>query len=821
MDRRTDKATESEAHTYALNAQQLKKKCDPTSPHLVIKDGDANEAPGPVGQKRAVEALQFGLDVRYKGYNIFVSGPPGSGKTSMTLQLIRERATHEPEPQDLCYIYNFDEPHRPIPLHLSTGKGDRFARRVHKTIAGLARSIFQVLNEEHFQARVEAISVQAEQQKSVLFDQLSGVAEKYNLRVEMDEEQLVVVPLENGEPIDSEVYDDLSSEEQDDIQVRAEKFQDESASLIHAQRALELEIEETLSALEREAIKDLVQDTFVRLKKSFSKEGKELRSYLDGMKAHVLEHYKELMRSGVDLSDEDSGPQLDDSEDLPIPYQVNVLVSHSKSKGAPIEVELEPTLAHIFGYLEYRDTEEGLSTDHMVLHAGALHRANGGYLILQAADLIRSPELWSRLKRALRHREIRFHDYSLDPDKPRIYGSMRPKSTPMNQKLVLIGSLESHYQLMVEDEDFDRIFKIKAQFESWMPRDEKHELEYARFLHHVGKEEGFLPISQGGLARMIEEGSREVESQDRISTSITTCLDLLCEADYWSRQEEKEIIEVSDIERALSFRDYRHDSIARNIIESIQKGELLIETDGWELGQVNGLLVYVSQDYSFGVPTKITARTYAGDKGIINIDREASLSGAIHDKGSMILVGLLGGMWGQDQPLRFNASITFEQLYGDVEGDSASCAAFYALLSSLSRTPIYQGIAVTGSINQQGLMQPIGSVNAKIEGMFTICKMRGLTGKQGVIIPIQNVPHLMLKDEVIEAVENGQFNIWAIRHVYEGIDILMHTEESVHEGLSQWNSKAESDLKERAIFKRVQKRIKNFHDVMQKEDGTM
>jgi predicted ATP-dependent protease len=448
----------------------------------------------------------------------------------------------------------------------------------------------------------------------------------------------------------------------------------------------------------------------------------------------------------------------------------------------------------------------------MSLHAGALHRANGGYLILQAAELIRSPEAWQSLKRALRHREIRFHDFSLDPDKPRIYGSLRPKNTPMDQKLVLIGSVESYYRLMLEDEDFDRIFKIKAEFESWMPRDEEHELEFARFLRRVSEEEGFLPLHNSALARMIDEGSREVESQERMSTSITASLDLLCEADYWCRQEDRKEIRGEDIERALNGRESRHDSIARNIIESIEKGELLIDTDGWDVGQINGLLVYITQDHSFGVPTKITARTYAGKDGVINIDREAQLSGAIHDKSSMILVGLIGGLWGQNQPLHFNASITFEQLYGDIEGDSASCAEFYALLSSLSNTPIYQGIAVTGSINQQGLMQPIGSVNAKIEGMFKICKMRGLTGHQGVIIPEQNVNHLMLSDEVLEAVEAGTFHIWSIRHVYEGIDILMKSTMEPEENGTESKELVTLSEETKEIFGRVTDRINNFYD---------
>lgn len=466
-------------------------------------------------------------------------------------------------------------------------------------------------------------------------------------------------------------------------------------------------------------------------------------------------------------------------------------------------VEKEPTLPHIFGYIEYQETSLGLATDHTLLRPGSLHRANGGYLILQANDLLRSADVWSNFKRALRHREVRMQDPHADPEKPRLYGTVRPLEIPLDLKVILIGSAESYYQLVSQDEDFDRIFKVKAEFEAWVPRDDQHEREYGLFVQRICQEESLLSPDISAIALMIEESSRDIESKHRLSTSVSSAMDLMCEADYWTRQEHRNKITADDIKKALQFREYRHQSVERNIIELIDKHEILIDTDGDLVGQVNALLVYISHDFSFGLPNKITARTYVGKHGVINIDREAQLSGAIHDKGSMILIGLLGSLWGQQHPLHFNASITFEQLYGEIEGDSASCAEFYALLSSLAQHPIYQGIAVTGSINQLGLLQPIGSVNAKIEGMFKICKMRGLTRKQGVIIPIQNVDHLMLKDEVIEAVKEGMFHIWPIQHISEGVQILM--------GIPAGDRQEDGTWPKDTLFDKVQQRISHLY----------
>ncbi|MEM1008324.1 MAG: AAA family ATPase, partial [Myxococcota bacterium] len=529
-----------------------------------------------------------------------------------------------------------------------------------------------------------------------------------------------------------------------------------------------------------------------------------LGRYLQAMHEYVLENYRELVmgvaKNGETLSELRG---IRESE-LPTEYRVNVLVSH-KHDSAPVEFEKEPSLPHLFGYLEYKDTHQGLDADHMMIRAGSLHRANGGYLIVQAEELLGSLEIWHAFKRALRHREIRMPDLWNDPEKPRIQGVLRPMEVPTNLKVMLIGSAESYFALMSEDEDFRRIFKVKAEFESWVSWDQQHELSLIRMLRRIAEEEGLLSLEYSAIARLIEEAARDVESQSKLSTSIANRIDLLCEADHWARERNAESLGAEDIEKALSFRNYRNESLERDFLESIDSGEVLIETSGEAIGQINGLLVYSAIDHHFGIPTKITAQTYAGREGVVNIGREANLSGYIHDKGAMILVGFLGGLCSQQTPLCLNASVTFEQIYGEVEGDSASCAELYALLSSLSRIPVHQGIAVTGSMNQRGEVQPIGEVNRKIEGMFALCKKRGLTGQQGVIIPFQNAQHLMLRENVIEAVRQGLFHIWAIRHVREGIPILMGKSGGARDPAGRWTPDS--------VLDRVQDRLDHLASV--------
>ncbi len=792
----------------ALPAAKLRRRVDPARLEELERTITVPVDADLVGQGRAVDALSFGLDIGVKGYNVFVVGPPGTGKTSTVLRLVRERARKEARPFDTCYAYNFDDPHRPQVLSLPSGIGAKLDKELQQSVLALSRSIGQALTDEHLIHPTTAAIEQAREKLREIMVELQKIAQHFQLELESEDDQFLLVPLIDGKPIEPEVFEELSPEVQLSLQHSIAEFQQEAAPLIHAQREQERIIHDETAIIERQAIQILVEKTFESLLKRFSVHGEEVTHYLEGMKEYVLDHYRELL-IGVRGSSEPMVEQRSIREaEIPTAYRLNVLVTH-KQRGAPVEFEKEPTLPHLFGYLEYQDTQQGLAADHMMIRAGSFHRANGGYLVVQADELLRSSDVWFGFKRALRHREIRMQDLWADPDKPRIQGVLRPMEVPTSLKVLLIGSVDSYYALMSEDEDFRRIFKIKAEFEPWLTWDDEHEVAMMRMLQRVAKEEHLLPVDASGSALMIEEAAREIESQSKISASIADGIDLLCEADHWARHRKAHTIGAEDVRRALSFRNYRNEILERNIHESINKGETLIDTNGLVIGQVNGLLVYAAVDHRFGIPTKITARTYAGEDGILNIDREANLSGIIHDKGAMILVGYLGGLFSQNHPLSFSASVTFEQIYGEIEGDSASCAELYALLSSLAQVPIQQGIAITGSINQQGYLQPIGEVNLKVEGMFKICKQRGLTGKQGVIIPIQNAEHLMLAEEVIQAVEQGLFHLWPLRHVNQGIPILM--------GLNAGTQHDDLSWTPGSLYQRVQQRLDRFSEIARQQ----
>jgi len=788
----------------ALPAAKLRRRVDPARLQELERTTTAPVDADLVGQGRAVDALSFGLDIGVKGYNVFVVGPSGTGKTSTVLRLVRERARKEARPHDTCYAYNFDDPHRPQVLTLPSGVGAKLDKELQQSTLALSRSIGQALTDEHLIHPTTAAIEQAREKLREIMVELQKIAHNYQLELESEDDQFLLVPLIDGKPIEPEVFEELSPEVQVSLQHNIAEFQQEAAPLIHAQREQERIIHDETAIIERQAIQILVEKTFESLLKRFSVHGEAVAHYLEGMQEYVLEHYRELLIGVRGSSDPMMEPRSIREAESPTAYRLNVLVTH-KQRGAPVEFEKEPTLPHLFGYLEYQDTQQGLAADHMMIRAGSFHRANGGYLVVQADELLRSSDVWFGFKRALRHREIRMQDLWADPDKPRIQGVLRPMEVPTHLKVLLIGSVESYYALMSEDEDFRRIFKIKAEFEPWLTWDDEHEVAMMRMLQRVAKEEQLLPVDPSGAALMIEEAAREIESQSKISASIADGIDLLCEADHWARHRKAEAIAADDVRRALSFRNYRNEILERNIHESINKGETLIDTNALVIGQVNGLLVYAAVDHRFGIPTKITARTYAGEDGILNIDREANLSGIIHDKGAMILVGYLGGLFSQQHPLSFSASVTFEQIYGEIEGDSASCAELYALLSSLAQVPIQQGIAITGSINQQGYLQPIGEVNLKVEGMFKICKHRGLTGKQGVVIPIQNAEHLMLSEEVIQAVEQGLFHLWPLHHVDQGIPILM--------GLNAGTQYDDLSWTPGSLYQRVQQRLDRFHEI--------
>jgi lon-related putative ATP-dependent protease len=736
-----------------------------------------------VGQQRALRALGFGLEIRKKGYNIVAVGLPGTGKTSSVERLLRHRAAREKNPGDICYVHNFDDAQRPKALVLPPGNGRLLASQMEQLVDDLHRRVPRILSSRLLANQRAKITADFRSQVEQARRELMSTAREHGLKVDEYEDRLLIAPLVEGEPIGPEDFDSMPPEVKQVLEERVLTFQQRMANFERAKGKMEREVEERIVAQERSAIEPYVEDLLSEIKDAHD-DGRDLiEAYLAKVHTFVLENHRRFLgqeeqpgeeggegqEPSVDIDPHPDAARGEDIAEL-VELQVNVLVYRDDGSGAPVVVERHPTRQNLLGFLEYRDQHGALQTDHTLIRPGALHRANGGYLMLQAAELDQEANAWEALRRALDHQEVRVDENREEGQ--RLAGSVDPESIPLDAKVILIGTGDAVSSFQDDDLDFERLFKVKADFEESFPRTKANVEQLARFMGQVAREEKLRSLSRAGAARMVEYCCREAENQKRLSARLALVVDLIAEADYWARRSRRKRIEPDHIDRALAARLERHSKLEDQILEDIRQGQLLIDTQGSVVGQINGIAIYDMGDHIFGVPSRITARAYAGRQGVVNIDREVKLSGAIHDKGALILVGYLGGRFALSHGLALSASITFEQSYEEVEGDSASATELFALLSCLADVPIRQAIAATGSVNQQGELQAIGGVNEKIEGVFRLCRTRGLTGEQGVIIPNSNVGQLMLRKEVIDAVRSRRFHIWAVRDVDEGMEIL-------------------------------------------------
>ncbi len=722
---------------------------------------------GMIGQDRAMEAIDTGLRINSRGFNIFAMGEPGSGKTSTLERILKERAAKEAVPRDLCYVYNFQEPSVPRPILLPAGKGRNLARDLERLVSELDRNVPRVLSDGAFGHIRAGVIADTRKRAEELTRRATQAAQGLGLHIEEDEEDLRVVPMLNGEPLDQKAFEQLTPARRRRLEADMLAFQEHLDVFTYGRRQLERDHDERLRGAEVRAITQLVEDLVGEVAVRYRRFNGGVADFLLEIRDHILLNHRAFLPTEEIDGEEEIEPLVADAHVI---YQVNVVVDRTGQKGAPVIVERMPTAGNLSGYFEYREAAGGLVTDHMMIRAGALHRANEGYLLLQAGDLLSQENAWDCLKRALRHKGIRIDESAgggANDGRPRIAGMMKPGSVPLKMKVILVGSADTYYYLKVEDEEFGRLFKIKADFEGDMARSRTNIMKLARFLGQVCREEGHLPLHRSGMARLVEFASRRAWHKNRMTTRRADLLDLVAEASLYAREARARAIRARDMEKALKEVWKRDGALADAVAREIHEGSILIRTQGMAQGQINGIALYDVVGSSFGVPVRITARTYAGRRGVVNIDREVQLSGAIHDKGAMILVGYLGGRYAQKQTLGLSASITFEQSYDEIDGDSASSAELYALLSALSGCPIRQGVSVTGSVNQLGEVQPIGGVNEKIEGIFKVCSARGLTGGEGVLIPKTNVVNLMLSREVIDAVKQGKFNIYAVSTIDE------------------------------------------------------
>jgi len=797
-----------------LQVHKLRWQCDLKS--LGIKTtNDIHPTREIIGQERALRALRVGLEMRHFGYNVFVSGLPGTGRTTTIKRLLQDFEKKQGLMKDHCYVYNFKNPNIPIAISLPSGQARRLKQDMENFIHELLRDIPSVYESQRYQqARKKMMQHFQERQKSVLKDFERRVKERGFDLVQVQVGGLMrpdIVPVVNGNPTGLDQVEALVQKgEFDKEQFTAmldalTDMEKQMATVFRELRNIEKKVQQSLSELEEQLVMPAVDDAIGILKDAYKHF--KLNTYFEEVRTNIRENLDRFNKQQLALPSQEVQPEEgeEEEEDKFLEFQVNVLVDNSETLHVPIVIETNPKYKNIFGTVE-REMEKGgvWRTDFTKIKAGSLLRADGGYLVLNALDALIEPGVWQDLKRTLRNGLMDIQTY--EPLFGFAVASLKPEPIEINVKVIIIGDTELYQLLYFRDDDFKKIFKIRADFDSEMPKNKDTIAQYIRFVKMICDDEKLLPFDATALAQIIEFGVRLAGDQQKISTRFNIIADVAREANYWAHKEKAVAVVCDHIEKAIAERIYRV-----KIQEMISNGTIMIDTEGSVVGQVNGLSVYDIGEHAFGKPSRITARTSLGRSGVINIERDSELSGPTHNKGVAILSGYFRSRFAQNKPLVMDASITFEQSYGGVDGDSASSTEIYAILSSLSDIPIRQDIAVTGSVNQKGDIQSIGGVNLKIEGFYDVCKARGLTGKQGVIIPIQNVKELMLREEVYEAVEKKKFSIYAIKSIDEGIEILT--------GLKAGKQKSDNTFEPDTIYALADKKLQRYADEWKKFEG--
>lgn len=723
-----------------------------------------------IGQERGIKALEFGLNVDVKGYNLYLEGPSGVGKTMYTKNYLDKIAPKKKIPQDWCYIYNFDNPNEPIALSLPAGQGKEFKEGMDTFIKDIKLDIEKTFSNEDFEKEKTLIRQEYEQKRSVLLEKLNKETLKHGFEVKTAQNGIYMLPVVNGKAIEEAEFEKLDDAIKRDFEDKSTIVQEQIISAINEIKTIEKESDKKIEEWQSN-IALLTVNVHINYVKSKFKRNKKINSFLENVKKDILKNIPHFLNSNQSQEGQPSnGPRMEAPKPW-LNYRVNLFIDNSNLEGAPVIMDSNYTYTNIFGKLEYENYYGSLKTDYTMLKPGLLHKANGGYIIFQAKDLIENAICYEALKKALRIKELNIEN-AIDQRSNMVMVSLKPEPIPLDLKVILIGNANIYHTLLSLDSDFRKLFRIKVEFEDDAPRTQENMLKLARFIHSFCQQEDLPHFDKTAVGRMIEYASRLADDKEKLSTRFNDLSEIIAEAATWAKLSKSKIVTKDFVDKALSERIDRIKKYDAKYTEMIRENTLLISTDGFKVGQINGLTIMTIGDYSFGKPSKITANTYTGKNGIINVEREVELSGSSHSKGVFILSGYLGEMFAQDIPLSLTASICFEQLYNGVDGDSASSTELYALLSSLSNVPINQSIAVTGSVNQKGEIQPIGGVNEKIEGFYQICKMRGFNGGHGVMIPIQNIKNLNLSDEIVESVKNNEFHIYAVSNIDEGIEVL-------------------------------------------------
>jgi lon-related putative ATP-dependent protease len=752
-----------------LAASVLRRRCDAAALGFQTT-AEIDASPEPFGQQRALDAARFGFGIRQDGYNVFAMGPAGLGKRTVVSSLLSERAGTEPTPSDWCYVHNFEKPDKPRALALPAGKGRELRRDMESLVETLRAVIPAAFQSEEYQNRMRELQEEFREAREEPMTALAKEAAERGIRMLRTPAGFAFAPTKNGDVLSPEEFEKLSADEQDQVKRTIESLQDRMQEALRELLRFGERMREKAKALNREVTLSAVGHAIAHLRDAY-RELPEVVKYLDAVEADVVEHAADFQQEGEQESPLAGLPMFDRGRAL-VRYRVNLLVDHAGTKGAPVVYEEHPTYQNLVGRVEHRAQFGALQTDFSLVKAGALHRANGGYLILDARKVLTQPFAWEGLKSALRTMEIRIE--SLGEALSLVSTvSLEPEHIPLRAKVALIGDRYVYYLLYEADPEFADLFKVAADFEEVIDRSTETTLAYARRVAAVVRQCRLKHFTSAAVARLVDAGAREVGDAEKLSAVTRWLSDLAREADYWAGQAGRTLVGEEDVERAVDAKIERGSRMRQLVHEAIRRGTVLIDTTGTKIGQVNGLSVLALGDFSFGQPSRITATARVGRGQVIDIEREVKLGGAYHSKGVLILSSFFAQRYARDRSLALNASLVFEQSYGRVDGDSASVAELCALLSALAGLPIRQSIAITGSVNQHGAVQAIGGVNEKIEGFYDVCVARGLTGDQGVIIPASNVKHLMLRSDIVAAVAAGRFHVWSVDSVDDAVELLM------------------------------------------------
>lgn len=761
-----------------LTSDQLYRKCDP-SKFDFNTTADLEERLSALGQDRAIHAVELGIHIKSRGYNLFCLGPEGTGKTSLVKRILEKEAKNRKTPDDWAYVYNFDEPYKPLAMSFPAGQAAEFAKDVDELLDELSDSLPEIIESEEYKAALGIIRQKYKAKKEEYINVLQKKAKGKRVSLLHMQMGLVVAPMKDGEVLSPDAFEQLPEEEKklvmEDLNAMQEEIENATQDLPRWEEKQKREI----TILREKFVRSAVKDPIDALRKKYKSQ--QPSRFLKQIQDNILDNIDDFVPTDSDRqaaatgADEDPLQQLlskmkQPEEDKFAKFKVNVIVKNVPNSGAPIITVDYPTQGNLVGKVERIQQYGALLTDFTLIKAGALHQANGGFLLLDARKVLEQPYAWDSLKRAIASKRVKIEAPSEETSFTTI--SLDPEPIPLDIKVVLTGDFEIYELLSERDPDFRDFFKVEADFGMIMDRNAENEVEYAKLIGSLSKKKQLRSLNRQAVARVIEYASRMADDAGKLTAHISSIGDLLREADYWARVSNSKQIGKNHIDQAIEAQIYRSDRIKKAMLEEIDKGTILMDVKGERVGQINGLVVYDFSRYSFGKPARITTQVRIGKGDFMDIEREISMSGPIHTKGVLILKSLISNRFAKHSPLSLSASIVFEQSYGGVDGDSASSTEYYCLLSAIANLPIKQSIAVTGSINQFGEIQPIGGVNEKIEGFFDVCAHDGLTGKQGVIIPRTNVDNLMLRADIVQAVEEGHFTIYAIDTVDDGIEIL-------------------------------------------------